>query len=140
KDVERPAGDAAQLCILDTRKAQAGSWIEHGKIKAKVFHPFIQEPRHHCRCPVAGILGRQRPKCLLCDAVSASLRYGHGEFLPPLGPEERKSFDGAVPSDFAELFADGRTELQPMSVRVDNGVIQTRMKPRCVHVTIATHE
>ena len=124
KGIEGAAGRLTLLCIGNQRQAEAGRRIHHAEVEAEFVQPFIQKLRHDGGGPVACILGRQRPKRLLPGPVSPALGHGHGQFLLHQLGEKRESFDGFIATDFSHFLSDQRAKFQPVSIRVDNGMVQ----------------
>ena len=139
KGIERAAGGLALLRIRNQRKAQAGGGVHHTKVEAKFVQPFIQELRHDGGGPVARIPGRERPKRLLSGPIGPALGHRHGQFfLNQLG-EKRESFDGLIATDFSHFLPDQGAKFQPVSIRVDDGMIELCPYLCCCCVSVTTH-
>ena len=140
EDVERAGGGTANLAVSMHGHSQAGGRIHDAEVEAELAHPFVQKLRHQRRRPVSRVPGREGPERLLPDPPLLSLRQRHRELAPDHLRKEGKALQGLVPADLPEPLADQRPELEPVAIRVDDGMTELRSKLccTCTHTILLT--
>ena len=131
-DVECPAGGDARLGVVDPGQTETHGREQHREVDAELVQAFVEQPRHHGRGAVAGVLRRCAPERLLGDVLAASLGGGHAQraahpvAVDPHGPH------GRVAADLAHRLAHHRAVFEPVAVRVDHRMAETLAQLRTV--------
>jgi hypothetical protein len=129
---------APGLVILDPRQPQPGRRIDHREIGADLVEALVEQLWHHRGRPVERVLALAVPEIGLCYAPLGPLGRGH---LQPLAgtPRRQKAVGRLVAADLAHLLGEDRRKLDPVTVAVDDRVLELCMDLGRAQMAIAAH-
>src|SRR5207245_6504762 len=96
--------------------------------EAEILEPLVQERRHHGGRAIERVLRRQEPECLLANPAAPALGHRHVQRVRNARARHVQGLDRRVPTDTAKLLTHERVELRPVSVGVDDRMVQAAPK------------
>src|SRR5215469_1816495 len=121
--VERAAGGAADLMLLDMSQAKAGRRIEHGEIEAELVEPLVEQLWKHRRRPIERVFRGRAPEGFLRAAGLGAFLGRHGERLLHVMRTLAERIDHLLPADVFQVVIDRWPEFKPVPVRVNHRMV-----------------
>ena len=120
--VEGAQGLALQVLVLgDGRRAGR---VHDAEVEAEFVEALVEEPGHHRRRAVAGVGHGHLPEPRVGGPVVAPTFRAHTLRLADEGVETVETLGYPGPGDLGDALLHHRPELEPVGVRIDDGVLE----------------
>ena len=131
--VVRPADRAAHARVLQAMVREPGGRIDDRDVDAEIVQPLVHQPREHRGRTVEHVFARRRPEALHAGAAPSTLLERHLQRVRDPRRRQGEPFDRGLTGDLAELLAHHRQVLEPVAVRVHDGMMQARVELSSCH-------
>ena len=110
--------------LLMNGHGEAGGRIEHGEVQPEFVEALVEQTRDHRGRAIERVAGREGPPALLRTARIAAFVHGELEIAHDPSVARVEGVGHAGPGHALEVFADSRSEFEPMAVGIDHGMAE----------------